>query len=79
MPKTLADLSGHDCILGPGLSGRRGWSFVRAGTETSVAVEGRVEVASAEGVMACAKVGLGIAIVSQWMCRAELAIGDVPF
>ncbi len=77
MPKTLADLSGHDCILGPGLSGRRGWSFVRGGTVTSVAVEGRVEVASAEGVMACAKVGLGIAIVSQWMCRAELAVGDL--
>jgi DNA-binding transcriptional LysR family regulator len=71
-PETLADLSGHDCIVGPGLSGRPGWSFTRAGAVTSIAAEGRVQVASAEGVVACAKAGLGIAVVSQWMCRAEL-------
>ena len=76
-PRTLADLSGHDCIVGPGLSGRRGWSFRRGGTVTSVAVEGRVQVASAEGVIACVKTGLGIAIASEWMCRAELAAGEL--
>jgi DNA-binding transcriptional LysR family regulator len=76
-PETLADLSRHDCIVGPGLSGTAGWSFSRAGAVTSVAVEGRVQVASAEGVMACVKAGLGIAVVSQWMCRAELARGEL--
>ena len=76
-PRTLADLSGHDCIIGPGFSGRRGWSFKRSGAVTSVAVEGRVEVASAEGVIACVKAGLGIAVASQWMCRAELATGEL--
>ena len=40
-PETLADLSQHDCIVGPGLSGRSGWSFTRAGAVTSVVVEGR--------------------------------------
>jgi DNA-binding transcriptional LysR family regulator len=76
-PRTLADLSGHDCIVGPGFSGRRGWSFKRSGAVTSLAVEGRVEVASAEGVIACVKAGLGIAVASQWMCRAELATGEL--
>ena len=76
-PKTLADLSQHDCIVGPGLSGRAGWSFTRAGAVTSVVVEGRVQVASAEGVMACVRAALGIAVVSRWMCRAELERGDV--
>jgi DNA-binding transcriptional LysR family regulator len=76
-PETLADLSRHDCIVGPGLTGKPGWSFSRAGAATSVAVEGRVQVASAEGVMACVKAGLGIAVVSQWMCRAELARGEL--
>jgi DNA-binding transcriptional LysR family regulator len=71
-PKALADLASHDCIVGPGLSARSGWSFRRAGAATSVAVEGRVQVASADGVVACAKAGLGIAIASRWMCRAEL-------
>jgi DNA-binding transcriptional LysR family regulator len=36
-----------------------------------------VQVASAEGVMACVKAGLGIAVVSRWMCRAELERDEV--
>jgi len=74
-PKTLADLSLHDCIVGPGLSGRHGWSFTRGDAVTSVAVEGRVQVASADGVIACVRAGLGIAVVSKWMCGAELDAG----
>jgi DNA-binding transcriptional LysR family regulator len=77
VPETLADLSGHDCIVGPGLSGRHGWAFQRSGAVTSVAVEGRVQVASADGVVACVKAGLGIAVVSRWMCRAELERGEL--
>jgi DNA-binding transcriptional LysR family regulator len=75
-PQTPADLAQHECIVGPGLSGRRGWSFTRVGAAASVTVEGRVRVASAEGVVACIKAGLGIAAVSQWMCRAELETGQ---
>jgi DNA-binding transcriptional LysR family regulator len=76
-PQTLTDLARHDCILGPGLSGRTGWSFTRAGRATSVAVQGPIKVASADGVVACAKAGLGIALASRWMCRAELEAGEV--
>src|ERR1700704_4543805 len=76
-PQTPADLAKHDCILGPGLSGRTGWSFTRSGRATSVTVEGPIKVASADGVVACAKAGLGIALASRWMCRAELKAGEV--
>jgi DNA-binding transcriptional LysR family regulator len=76
-PKTLTELSGHDCIVGPGHSGRRGWSFTRSGAVTSVAVDGRVQVDSADGVVGCAKAGLGIAVVSRWMCRSELKAGEL--
>ena len=75
VPATPADLAMHDCVLGPGLSGPDGWRFTRSGAPTSVAVEGRVRVASAEGMIACAKAGFGIAIGSGWMCRAELEAG----
>ena len=34
-------------------------------------------MASAEGVIACVKAGLGIAVVSQWMCRTELESGEL--
>jgi DNA-binding transcriptional LysR family regulator len=77
LPRTLADLAGHDCILGPGLSGRSGWSFMRAGKTQTVTVQGSVTVTSADGVIACAKAGLGIAVASRWMCRTELEAGDV--
>jgi DNA-binding transcriptional LysR family regulator len=77
VPRTLADLSRHDRIVGPGVLDRRGWDFGRPGAVTSVAVDARVQVASAEGVMACVKAGLGIAVVSRWMCRAELERGEV--
>ena len=76
-PQTLADLAKHDCILGPGLSGRAGWNFTRSGRATSVTVKGQIKVASADGVVACAKAGLGIALASRWMCRAELEAGEL--
>jgi DNA-binding transcriptional LysR family regulator len=76
-PQTPAELARHDCILGPGLSSRSGWSFSRAGRATSVRVEGPIKVASADGVVACAKAGLGIALASRWMCRAELEAGEL--
>jgi DNA-binding transcriptional LysR family regulator len=76
-PRTPADLAGHDCILGPGLSGQTGWRFTRAGRATSVTVQGPIKVASADGVVACAKAGLGIALASRWMCRAELEAGEL--
>jgi DNA-binding transcriptional LysR family regulator len=76
-PQTPAELANHDCILGPGLSGRHGWSFTRSGVVTSIVVDGKVKVASADGVVACAKAGLGIALASRWMCRAELDAGEL--
>jgi DNA-binding transcriptional LysR family regulator len=76
-PQTLADLARHDCILGPGHSGRTGWNFMRSGRTTSVSVKGPIKVASADGVIACAKAGLGIALASRWMCRAEVEAGEL--
>jgi DNA-binding transcriptional LysR family regulator len=76
-PQTPADLARHDCILGPGLSGRTGWSFTRSGQAASVTVEGPIKVDSADGVIACARAGLGMALASRWMCRAELEAGEL--
>jgi DNA-binding transcriptional LysR family regulator len=77
VPATPADLAAHDCITGPGHTGQPGWSFRRSGAVTAIPVQGRVQVASSDGVIACAKAGLGIAVVSQWMCQAELGRGEL--
>lgn len=76
-PVTLAELAAHDCLFGPGGAGRAGWSFSRDGAEASVTVAGRVQIASADGVVACARMGLGIAVASRWMCRAEIESGEL--
>ena len=76
-PQTPADLARHDCILGPGLSGGSGWNFTRSGRAAFVTVDGPINVASADGVVACAKAGFGIALASRWMCRAELEAGEL--
>jgi DNA-binding transcriptional LysR family regulator len=76
-PRTLADLSAHDCVFGPGGASRQGWAFRRGGEFVPVDVDGRVRVESGEGVIACVKAGLGIAVASAWMCRAELQAGHV--
>jgi DNA-binding transcriptional LysR family regulator len=77
MPVALVDLAGHDCIFGPGASGRKGWAFLDGETERLVTLSERFNVGSAEGVIALAKAGLGVAVASLWMCRAELAAGDL--
>ncbi len=75
-PETPGDLAGHDVILGPGPA-RQTWSFQRGTATVSVAAEGRLQAASAEGVIAAARAGLGIALASLWMCRSELARGEL--
>jgi len=74
-PKTLADLSRHDLIVGPVSLGEQTWSARRNGRIEVAAVEARVRATSAAGVVACAAAGLGVAIASTWMCAEELASG----
>jgi len=75
-PASPSELAGHDCILGPG-PGRQTWIFRREASAMSVAVEGRLHAASAEGVMAAARAGIGVALASFWMCRTELQRGEL--
>jgi len=74
-PKTPADLASHDCIFGPGNFGRDSWSFSRNGSETSVDVHGRIHTNSGPGVFASVMAGLGIALASTVMFKAELKAG----
>jgi DNA-binding transcriptional LysR family regulator len=77
IPKTPSDLSNHDSIGGPGLSGKSGWAFKRAGAVTFATIEPSIHVGTADAVVACAKAGLGIGLASWWMCKAELKSGEL--
>ncbi len=77
-PLTPRDLAAHDCILGPLGSAPDDWVFQDpSGAAISVAVQGRVRMDSAAGVIAGLEAGLGIGIASLWMCRAQLAAGSL--
>lgn len=75
IPKTPADLAGHDCIFGPGAFSRESWMFKRNHTMISVDVEGRIRTNSGPGVFASVMAGLGIAMASTVMCAAEIESG----
>jgi DNA-binding transcriptional LysR family regulator len=75
-PKRLADLAGHDLIGGgPATTGDHIWTARRNGRTETVSVEPRVFARSTAGVVACASLGLGVAVASIWMCSEELASG----
>jgi DNA-binding transcriptional LysR family regulator len=77
VPQTPAELALHDCIFGPAANSPASFSFLHNGAESSIELEARLSVTSGEGVMACVKAGLGIAIATDWMCRADLRSGTV--
>jgi len=72
VPRCIADLAAHDCIL---LSGQRHWSLVSKGTERQVAVSGRVTTNSVEGNYDACVEGAGIAMLSRWRDEADVAAG----
>lgn len=76
-PTTPAELQGHDIVLGPGTAGRRPWVFTRGGSSFTVEVSPRIRVDTGEGMLICARAGLGIAIASDVMCCADLAAGTL--
>ncbi len=77
-PATPSALGDHRCILGPGQSDGQAWTFGHAsGAAVSVQVQGQLRVGAAQAVTAAVAAGIGIGVASRWMCRRELAAGEV--
>jgi DNA-binding transcriptional LysR family regulator len=74
-PMRLADLVHHDLIGGPTAPGEQTWSAVRGTATEAQSITLRIRNRSGAGLVACATAGLGIAILSVWMCEEELASG----
>ena len=71
-PKTPADLTLHDCIIGPGAFSRASWTFRKGDAVISVDVSGRIYTESGPGLFTSVLAGLGIAMVSSAMGAAEV-------
>ncbi len=74
-PRTPADLAGHEVVVYSQTASI--WSLSRDGTESSVAVHGRVRVSAAEGLRAAVLADMGLTIASDWMFADEIESGAV--
>jgi DNA-binding transcriptional LysR family regulator len=77
VPKSPADLAGHQAIVYEQGGGGSAWSFRRGASEAAVVVSGRMRVTAAEGVRAAVLADLGVAVASEWMFAPELGSGAV--
>lgn len=73
-PHRLDDLAHHECLR---LSTLPRWSFIRHGKLGHVSVTGRLSCNSVEGVRAWCLAGQGIAQLTYWDIRQELARGQL--
>jgi DNA-binding transcriptional LysR family regulator len=73
-PTHLEDLKRHQCI---GLHGMPYWPFVHQGEEVSIRAEASFSANSVESVRAASKLGLGLAMLTYWDVRNELAQGSL--
>lgn len=75
IPKTPADLSNHNVVVGPSSTSAIGWTFKKGGKTTSVRVDSKLTVTVNEGATAAAIAGLGIMSASMVGCRADIESG----
>jgi DNA-binding transcriptional LysR family regulator len=73
-PTHLEDLKNHQCI---GLHGMPYWPFVHQGKAVSIRAEASFSANSVESVRAASKLGLGLAMLTYWDVRNELADGSL--
>jgi DNA-binding transcriptional LysR family regulator len=72
VPRKLADLDHHDCIL---LAPLGKWPFVIDGELHRVPLSGRLTTTSVEAVRAVALSGCGVAMLARWDVRQHLLSG----
>lgn len=75
-PTNPRDLENMDCLLFPMPGYRSAWKFRKPdGDMVTVSVKGRLLVSHGMTMTACAVEGLGPALLPDWLCRHEVAIG----
>lgn len=71
-PAASRDLERHECLA---FSGQTHWPLIASDGAASVRVDGRFTCNSVEGLHQACLDGLGIALLSEWVVREDLAAG----
>lgn len=74
MPSTLEELRTHACI---GLHAMPYWPLISQGKACSLKAEAAFSANSVEAVRTAARLGLGVAMLTYWDVRADLADGSL--
>jgi DNA-binding transcriptional LysR family regulator len=77
VPRSVEELAHHDTILGPLGTFHDIWTFEKNGVTLTVKVRAKIFVGASEGIISCAREGLGIAMAKQWLCEPELESGKL--
>jgi DNA-binding transcriptional LysR family regulator len=78
VPKMPGDLITHNAVIYTSdRDGGGSWVFRQDGSEIIVTLSGRLRLSSSEGVRAAVLSSLGLAVVSKWLFKPELACGTV--
>jgi len=76
-PKTVEELTKHDCIAYSLLPAPRQWDLYKDGVRSSITVDPRAMCNSAEIEVAMVKQGVGITRLPLFVCEQEVASGDL--
>lgn len=74
VPQVLHDLSSHNCLR---LTNVLQWTFESQGQSTSMSVDGRFSSSNVEGVRELCIQGLGLAQLTLWDVKKEIAKGEL--
>ena len=74
-PARPADLALHECLRFAYQAGPQRWSFLRAGQDDEVQVNGRLAANNADILRAAALAGAGIALLAHWLVEDDVRAG----
>jgi DNA-binding transcriptional LysR family regulator len=78
LPRDPQSLTMHDVIEMPGIDGRaRTWAFTREGRLAEVTIRPHVEVNDALAISTLVKAGLGIGVISNYLCVPDIELGTL--
>lgn len=77
VPRSLADLKQHSCLVYTGLATVNIWHFRHQGKAVSQQVTGSMQSNASDAITECLLSGLGIAVMPVWLIQSQLTAGSL--
>ncbi|MCP5198885.1 MAG: LysR family transcriptional regulator [Gammaproteobacteria bacterium] len=77
VPRLPDDLSHHDCLTIQAADAAATWHFSREAERFSVRFQAPVSISDADALLGCARAGLGIVMVADWLAADDFTRGSL--